>query len=207
MVMSRMVMSRMVDFWLNSSPEGVIQMRWIVRLLVFGATVNVLGQLIYSALGQPIGTPTGNYGLLLYGFLCGAAILAIGIRQSWALPLSHGFTGAILGFYHGGMLTGKSLLWAAIGAILGGLIGFWLTGWCKRGSTFGFLRWLQLITATALTSARFATTWAAAFASGAIGCMSLSAGQGWGLILIGLGLFFVYNGSKIFWQDRLFPVE
>jgi hypothetical protein len=37
--------------------------------------------------------------------------------------------------------------------------------------------------------------------------MGLSVGQGWGCIFIGLGLFFIRNGSKIFWQDWLFPVE
>jgi hypothetical protein len=182
-------------------------MRWIVLLLVFTASTEVFGQLIYGALGEPIGSPTGNYGLLLYAFLCGAATSATGIRRRWALPLSHACTGGILGFYNAGMLTDKSPQWATIGAVLGVGLGWWLTGWSKRGSIFAALRGLQFLVATALTSARFAATWAAAFASGTIGFMGLSVGQGWGCIFIGLGLFFIRNGSKIFWQDWLFPVE
>lgn len=108
-----------------------------VSLLTFHA----VSTMVFSALGSSPENPAWPYVLTLYGAL---AITTLGVgadsfwrwgRQGAALGMGMG-SGALLGFFYGGRLTGDNPGFAIAGAVLGGLLG----GWIAAGSRSNLVR-------------------------------------------------------------------
>jgi hypothetical protein len=182
------------------------QYRPFAGLLRFGVmaiglivTVDAIGRLFFSALGQIPNSAAWNYGILLYAFLAVSAIAAIVapkvskssrlINTNIALMLANCGGLAILGFYHIGRLSGQKPQWAAVGAIGGILLG-WIGSAIAQRRANGLM-------AIGLASLRSTTTYCAAFANGTIGLMALSVGHWWGAGLLLVGIIYLVGSCNL----------
>ncbi|MEO0542020.1 MAG: hypothetical protein AAFZ80_14315, partial [Cyanobacteria bacterium P01_A01_bin.105] len=106
-----------------------------------------VSSLLFSVVGLAPSSPTWNLALLLGGML---AVSGGGISlQTFRLPLrlrqvagilSGAASGAVLGFYTLGQLSGQVMQWALVGAASGGALGGCLALWAYGGVKVGAWR-------------------------------------------------------------------
>ncbi|MEO1592516.1 MAG: hypothetical protein AAFU71_14680 [Cyanobacteria bacterium J06632_22] len=127
--------------------QGVKTLQGLGLLAMALYTFHGISALLFSVLGLAPSSPTWNLVLLLGGMLAvsGIAIslqtfrLPLGLRQA-AGVLSGASSGAVLGFYTLGQLSGQVALWAFVGAAVGGSLLGSLALWAYGSAQVGAWR-------------------------------------------------------------------
>ena len=194
------------DQQLWRSVGKVLQGFWLLAVAVY--TLHASITLLFSVLGLAPSSPTWNLALLLAGMLAISG-LAVGL-QTFRLPLqlrqvagviSGAAAGAVLGFYTAGQLSGKSALWAFVGAAAGGTVlgsvALWAYGRHKVGA------WRRFF-GLAIALASSLCTYAMAFGLGAWMFAALGTAR-WGLAIplaMATGLYLWLTQRVLVWVYR-----
>ncbi|MEL6136741.1 MAG: hypothetical protein AAFR42_04945 [Cyanobacteria bacterium J06628_6] len=171
-------------------------------------TFHAISTLIFAILGLAPSSPTWNLALLLGGMLAVSG-LAISL-QTFKLPLrvrqvagvaSGSASGAVLGFYTVGQLSGQQALWAFSGAAAGGAIVGSLALWAYGSKVVG--QWRRFC-GLAIAISSSLCTYGFAFGLGTWMFSALSTGR-WGLAILftaATGLYLWLTQRVLAWVYR-----
>ncbi|MBF2025342.1 MAG: hypothetical protein IGS48_01060 [Oscillatoriales cyanobacterium C42_A2020_001] len=103
-------------------------LRILLAIATFLLAGHAVSHLIFGSLGQTPSDKAWNYAIAL-AISLGVGGAAAGVRSRLHPPfnriatiLAGAASGAVVGFYYAGVMTGKDPRWAIAGAVLGGLL-------------------------------------------------------------------------------------